>query len=164
MTRLVRSGFSAGACSQGLMAFLNQQTMIILIACVAILWWTTDYTTCDPEDSKANPLPHDSLVQDSIGKETEGHQDEETYTSVKPKMASKGDSNDEIKQQRIKGVCVFSLMVAQTTCMLVHMRCSPCFSFNMSRNSHKVSIPSLLPSSSVQLSRVVCVEQESIRQ
>lgn len=86
------------------MAFLNQQTMIILIACVAILWWTTDYTTCDPEDSKANPLPHDSLVQDSIGKETEGHQDEETYTSVKPKMASKGNSNDEIKQQRIKEI------------------------------------------------------------
>ena len=108
MIRLVLSGFSAGACSQGLMTFLNQQTMIILIACVAILWWTTDYTTCDTEDSKANPLPHDSLVQDSIGKGTEGHQDEETYTSVKPKMASKGNSNDEIKQQRIKGMCVFS--------------------------------------------------------
>ena len=90
---------------------INQQTLIILIACVLVLWWTTDYTTCDRREELYDPFPRDTTEQMHLNEmdNSDNHKGENPVVKDTKMVVnnSKIGVNDDIKQQKIKGILYY---------------------------------------------------------
>ena len=96
---------------------INGQTLLILIVCVLILWWTTDYTPCNREHVEDDPLPHDPLKQSQFNarKET-SKQKGGMPTTSHPKTATEVDISEDMKREKIKGSAMGSQLGACHDC------------------------------------------------